>query len=925
MVDRLSINPKDQQSKLSFLKVLIQSLGEPAFIVSTSLEPALFYIEAVNPLLEKTLKRSAQELNRTPFQDLFQPMKSPLETCSADPFQLQLTYWDAQDQRLDIETHFTPFFEPNTSSGLWLVLLKGVDPKASLEQQSALIQVFHDLLANHTFRECNALFLKHILQSESCVYASLWWRPTYGATQDPLRQIASEGVSQVLSLDTEEILFRQLMLSDAPEPSLVLHHAEKGSVYAFPLYVANKVRGVLFLVSSSALTSAQFSLFSQTFGQILGVKIERKRLSEELTELFLYSPEPMMMSNLQGTVYQVNLALRQLLHYRDDTMPVLWDCIHIQDLPRFKRLYQKLQPGKESRFEGRCVNSLKEAIHVSWKMTFSPDNDLVYHVIRNTSQKHDLSERLEQAYTLARMGTWELDVQQELVYWSQVTRDIHEVDDPHFHPVFESGVDYYHPEDRAIIQAAVAKCMATGEHWDLQLRILTAKGNERWVRTVGEGEFLEGQCLHLFGVFIDIHAQKLAELAREQQARMLTLLNVLHQQFLEKNWEAVLPQAFQGFTDIFGIEFILFLHRRIMPEPSERLFLPTHIQPPSLKAEEDLLLLLDDLKPGEFTSSQVASLPDNDLRAYLKAFSLGEVRLLPMVLGRTQGIFVLGKCHVTCCTTEEEEDDNFSFVQTFAYSLSQAIARQESLDDLQTLNAELAENVNALAYSNQELEQFAYIASHDLQEPLRMVTSFLNQLEKKYKDVLDDRAQRYIYFATDGACRMRQIILDLLDYSRLGKPEQMVYEQLITKDLMQEVNVLLRQKIAETQAQVTWDLLPALSAPRMPLRHVLQNLVGNALKYMRPDTPPCIHITLTSVSDYWQFSVQDNGIGIDSDYFEKIFIIFQRLHGKEMYEGTGVGLALCKKIIDQCQGKIWVESTLGQGSTFYFRIPKGKA
>ena len=239
-----------------------------------------------------------------------------------------------------------------------------------------------------------------------------------------------------------------------------------------------------------------------------------------------------------------------------------------------------------------------------------------------------------------------------------------------------------------------------------------------------------------------------------------------------------------------------------------------------------------------------------------------------------------------------------------------------------SLNQQLEQHIQILADTNQELEQFVRIASHDLQEPLRMVTCFLERLEDKYTAILDDKARRYIHFAIDGAQRMRQVIYDLLEYSRQGK-DQIRFERVDLNVLLKEILFLLQEKVRETGAHISYPELPSLRIPRLPVQQLLQNLIENALKYSDPQRPPQIEIELKEHKHHWQFSVRDNGIGINPEYFDKIFIIFQRLHVREKYRGTGVGLALCKKIVEQCQGKIWVKSKLDEGSTFFFQIPKG--
>lgn len=247
--------------------------------------------------------------------------------------------------------------------------------------------------------------------------------------------------------------------------------------------------------------------------------------------------------------------------------------------------------------------------------------------------------------------------------------------------------------------------------------------------------------------------------------------------------------------------------------------------------------------------------------------------------------------------------------------------RKNSEKQLQELNENLIQQAKELEISNRELEQFAYVASHDLQEPLRMITGFLALIEKKYNQLLDERGKKYIYFAIDGAKRMRQIILDLLEFSRLSNLEEEI-ELVDLQEIMNEVLVLNRKIISEKRAKIKCENLPQLRAVRVSILQLFQNLVNNGLKYQREDVQPSVSITAQEIGDFWQFSVSDNGIGIDKNYFDKIFVIFQRLNRKEEYSGTGMGLAICKKIIEGMGGKIWVESQRDIGSTFFFTIPK---
>lgn len=241
--------------------------------------------------------------------------------------------------------------------------------------------------------------------------------------------------------------------------------------------------------------------------------------------------------------------------------------------------------------------------------------------------------------------------------------------------------------------------------------------------------------------------------------------------------------------------------------------------------------------------------------------------------------------------------------------------------NLQNMNEMLQKYTRDLEVSNTELEQFAYMTSHDLQEPLRMITSFMELLKTKYGEKLDDKAHQYIHYAIDGAVRMREVILDLLEYSRAGKSEE-DKELLDVNEIVKFVCQMQHKKIKKKNANIEMSELPEILSYRAPLIQIFQNLIGNALKYSKKDQVPKIHISSIEEDEEWVFLVKDNGIGIHPDYFEKIFIIFQRLHSNDEYDGSGIGLSIVKKIIENMNGRIWVESKEGEGSTFFFAIPK---
>ena len=234
----------------------------------------------------------------------------------------------------------------------------------------------------------------------------------------------------------------------------------------------------------------------------------------------------------------------------------------------------------------------------------------------------------------------------------------------------------------------------------------------------------------------------------------------------------------------------------------------------------------------------------------------------------------------------------------------------------------LERQTEELRRSNRELEMFAYVISHDLQEPLRMIASYTQLLAERYRGRLDERADKYIGYAVGGAKRMQQLINDLLAYSRVtskGQPLQPVALDEVLAGVLVDLDLLIR----ETGATIHREPLPTVAADRSQVRQVFQNLISNSLSYRRPDVAPEVAVSCRQVGDVWEVAVRDNGVGIDPRHHERVFVIFQRLDRTR--DGTGVGLALCRRIVERHGGRIWVESAAGAGSTFRFTLPAVEA
>ncbi|MEH2112316.1 GAF domain-containing protein [Nostoc sp.] len=311
-------------------------------------------------------------------------------------------------------------------------------------------------------------------------------------------------------------------------------------------------------------------------------------------------------------------------------------------------------------------------------------------------------------------------------------------------------------------------------------------------------------------------------------------------------------------------------------------------------------------------------------RKFLQQFAVRANLVVPILI--RDGIWGLLLAH-QCAAPRQWNNFETELLQQLGNQIGIALSQAQLLE-------KETQQTQELARSNAELEQFAYVASHDLQEPLRMVTSYLQLLERRYKNQLDANADQFITYAVDGARRMQTLINDLLNYSRVstrGQPFMLVDCNVI----LEQAIANLQLAIADSRAVVTYDTLPQVMADATQLTQVLQNLIANAIKFCQ-NQQPRIHIglgdkgaggeinnaqCLIPTQNEYLFWVRDNGIGLESQYAERIFIIFQRLHGRDKYQGTGIGLAICKKIIERHSGRIWVESKPGQGSTFYFTIP----
>lgn len=1069
-----------------------------------------------------------------------------------------------------------------------------------------------------------------------------------------------------------------------------IKNIDNEAAYCVPVIYHEEVIGALLLGVRKAGASARYnsSLLKQ-LGKDLGSEINRKKLEEELNRTFNFSPDVICISGMDGYFKKVNPAMCRLLGYTQDELlshPIS-EFTHPDDRIRTETEIDAISQNRGAqKFVNRYITKSGKIIWLSWTTNIVYEEGKIYSIARDITERKELEILLEQANRLAKIGSWEVDLVENTNYWSEITKEIHEVE-PEYEPDMHSGINFYKEgESRERIREAVENAIKNGVPFDVEVQIITAKGNELWVRSIGESEMVEGKCVRFYGSIQDINEKKELENLLEQANKLskigsweLDLVNnkvywsdmmydifevnskfeptvenniefykegenrdtmwdvsqkAIHDgkpwdievmivtnsgdekwvrsigeaKFVEgdctrlygslqdinqrkeaelafveasqerekilesitdafyaidENWnftyfnheaenllgrkakevlgksiwdefasaaetelydnyhevlETQKPKSFEYYYPPLGswydisaypaengisvyfktiderkkaqqqilektrqLDVIAYFNSLIIKKDDWRLALDEclyefgqlvnadrvyyfenesgnrHDQvtismimewvregiTPELEnpVNQNLRIseiphLLEKLSDRNFYHQKEGEVTDEKFRTFLQKQGIKSILKVPVFAdNKFRGFIGFDDCTRKRNWSEEE----ISFLQTISINLGSAIEnedaevalqqaftekneilesigdaffavdnnwtvtywnkvaeellemprektvgenlwdlyedatslefyrqyhkameeqvtvhfdeyylpkdkwfevnaypsasglsvylrditdRKESENRLTELNRSLEKQAKELAASNAELEQFAFIASHDLQEPLRMVTSFLALLEKKYSDQLDEKAKKYIYFATDGASRMRQIIHELLEFSRVGRLE-INKSEVDLNGVLNDVYILNKKKIEAKDANLTWGIMPTLVAEESSVKRLFNNLVSNALKYHNKGSKPLISIEAEEKEKAWEITVKDNGIGINPEYHQKIFNIFQRLHTNDEYTGTGIGLAICKKIVELHGGEIWVESQEGKGSTFIFTLPRG--
>ncbi len=612
---------------------------------------------------------------------------------------------------------------------------------------------------------------------------------------------------------------------------------------------------------------------------------ELSAVQQQLSVIIEHSNEALALIDDQGIVRFVNKAGLRVGDYEleDRINKPRLDIVHDDDKELVKSavVQAKTTLYNGIRVDHRLLTKDKQIRWVTGTLTAFKAFDGTVNIVANfhditreraieeqLRQKLDMMDRMEKT---AHVGGWSLRGSERRVEWTDEVYRIYEVPINEI-PTQQSATQFIAEEAREQLQAAVENCRRTGTGFDFELPFISAKGNEKRVRILGVGVPTGSDCFDVFGTMQDVTERTRIE------NRLARSINEVHDYKVAldessivaiTNRQGVIIHVNENFCKISGYS-------------AQELI------------GKDHRVVNSSYHPKEF------------FREMWRTISHGKVWH-----GEIRNKAKNGEYYWVDTTIVPFLDE---VGKPYEY-----LAIRADISERKKAEARIHQYMLELERSNQELEQFAYIASHDLQEPLRMVGSYMDLLRRRYGPSLDKDAREFVDFAVDGASRMKQLVNDLLQYSRINRASEA--SPVDCGVVVERVLRTLKARIDESGANIVVDSLPVVMADETQMVQLFQNLIANAIKFRRDGVDPQIHISARAKDGRWQFEIEDNGIGIEKKYADKVFVIFRQLHDKSRYEGTGIGLAVAKRIVERYHGTIWFESVYGSGTTFFFTLP----
>jgi len=713
------------------------------------------------------------------------------------------------------------------------------------------------------------LFSHYVAKSEDEVF--------YDNSSENLIYQKSEGLSNKTWTNGVQLLWSTVEKYDGFARGDAAKKIGLKSIMGIPLIYNNETVGVLKIGTkkSGNYLNNYIPIFSRLEG-FIGSELNRKKLENDLSQILNSIPDIICVLDFQQRFLKINKSGCDLLGCSE--VDILYhnfdEFAHLDHKAILKNKLKTLKKDNDTfKFENRYITKSGTTIWLSWYCNSNVKEGLIYATAKNITEEKKLRELNREARNLAKIGSWEVNLKDKSVYWSDEVHKMHETDPKSFAPDFEEAIQFYRDDFHELVKLNITRCISTGEQSDFEAVLITAKKKEIWVRAIGNAEFINGKCKRIYGSFQDINDQKVSEIRLQSLANNIP--GVVLQYLLYPDGTDTIKYITKGSQEVWGFS---------ADEVMQNIQLVWDRIAEGGEMEKLKKSIVDCVSAGtKWTARWKYVMPNGEIRTHLGCAS-------PSYLADGTILFDTVILDIT------KEAANEVLLEQYTYELER---------------------------SNEELEQFAFVASHDLQEPLRMITSFMELLERKYGEQLDEKAHQYIHFATDGAKRMKQIILDLLDYSRANKSVE-GQEEVDMNELVTEFKQLRRKIIAEKSVSIKCKNLPVLHTYKVAIMQILNCLLDNSLKYTESGTSPKVEIKAVENEKEWEFSIKDNGIGIEPQFYEKIFIIFQRLHNNATYSGTGIGLSIAKKHVEFLGGRIWVESVPKKGSVFYFVIPKIK-